>query len=57
MRWLILGALLGLLLLYPAALAVVIAVAAAVLSKPVMIAFGLGLLARGQTPRLRRWTR
>lgn len=54
MKWLILGALLGLLLLYPSLLAVVVAVVAAVLSKPVMIAFGLGLWARTRLPRLRR---
>lgn len=57
MRWLILGALLGLLLLYPALLAVVVAVVAAILSKPVMIAFGLGLFARGWVPRLPRRVR
>ena len=55
MRWLILGALLGLLLLYPSLLAVVASVAAAVLSKPVLVAFGLGLAARPHLPR--RWTR
>jgi hypothetical protein len=55
MKWLLLGALLGLLLLYPAALAVVVAIVAAVLSKPVMIAFGLGLFARAHLPRIRRW--
>jgi hypothetical protein len=55
MRWILLGALLGLLLLFPAALAVVAAVAAAVLSKPVLVAFGLGLAARPHLPR--RWAR
>lgn len=54
MRWLLLGALLGLLLLYPSLLAVVVAVAAAILSKPVIVAFALGLVIRGQLPRLRR---
>lgn len=56
MRWLILGALLGLLLLYPSVLAVVVAVAAALVSKPVLVAFGLGLAARPHLPRL-RWAR
>lgn len=53
MRWLILGALLGLLLAFPQLLVLVAAVTAAILSKPVLVAFGLGLAAR---PRLRRWT-
>lgn len=57
MRWLILGALLGLLLLYPSLLAVVAAVVAAILSKPVVVAFGLGVLVRARAPRLRRWAR
>lgn len=46
MKWLILGALLGLLLLYPSLLAVVVAAVAALLSKPLVVAFGLGLAAR-----------
>jgi len=55
MRWILLGALLGLLLLYPSLLAVVVAVTAAILSKPVLVAFALGLAAR---PHLtRRWAR
>jgi hypothetical protein len=57
MRYLILGALLGVLLLYPALLAAVIAIAAAVLAKPVLVAFGLGLMVRPWMPRLRRWAR
>ncbi|MET7731235.1 hypothetical protein ABZT02_07685 [Streptomyces sp. NPDC005402] len=54
MRWLILGALLGLLLAYPSLLAVV-SVVAAIVSKPVLVAFGLGLAARPHLPR--RWAR
>lgn len=56
MRWLILGALLALLLLVsPSLLTVAVAVAAAIVSKPVLVAFGLGLAAR---PHLaRRWDR
>lgn len=57
MRWLILGALLGLLLLYPSLLAVVVATAASILSKPVLVAFGLGVAARPHLPRIRRWAR
>jgi hypothetical protein len=57
MRWLILGALLGLLLLYPSLLAVVAAVVAAALGKPALVAFGVGLAARpAVTRRVRRWT-
>lgn len=55
MRWLLLGAVLALLLLFPSMLTVLAAVLAAVLSKPMLVAFGLGLLAR---PHLaRRWAR
>jgi hypothetical protein len=55
MRWLLLGAVLGLLLLFPSLLTALAAVLAAVLSKPVLVAFGLGLLARPHLPR--RWAR
>ncbi|WP_406128320.1 hypothetical protein OHQ89_42700 [Streptomyces canus] len=57
MKWLLVGALLALLLVYPSLLAVAVGIAAAVLSKPVLVAFGLGLAVRGGLPRLRRWTR
>ena len=57
MRWIILGALLGLLLVYPALLGIVITVTAAILSKPLLVAFGLGLAARPHLPRMRRWAR
>ncbi|MFR0358619.1 hypothetical protein [Streptomyces sediminimaris] len=57
MKWLLLGVVLGVLLLYPALLAVVVAVAAVILSKPVLVAFGLGLAAGLRSTRLRRWTR
>lgn len=56
MRWLLLGALLGLLLAYPPLLALVLAAMAVVLSKPVLMAFGLGFAAR-RLPRMRGWTR
>jgi hypothetical protein len=57
MRWILLGAFLGLLLLYPSLLTVVAAIVAAILSKPVLVAFGLGLTVRARLPLLRRWTR
>lgn len=57
MRWLLLGVVLGVLLLYPAALAVVVAVVAAILSKPVIVAFGLGIAARPYMHRPKRWAR
>lgn len=55
MKWLILGAVLGLLLVVPSLLALVVAVVAALLTKPVLVAFGLGLVARPHLPRMRRW--
>ncbi|MFM9790139.1 hypothetical protein [Streptomyces turgidiscabies] len=57
MKWVLLGALLGLLLVFPQLLALVVAVAAAILAKPVLVAFGLGLAVRVQLPSIRRWTR
>ena len=57
MKWLILGALLGLLLMYPSLLAVVVTVAVALLSKPLVVAFGLGLATRpAVTRRVQGWT-
>jgi hypothetical protein len=55
MRWILLGAVLALLLLYPSLLAVVVTIAAAILSKPLLVAFGLGLVARPHLPRIRGW--
>lgn len=57
MRWILLGALLGLLLLYPAALTVVAVIGAAILSKPVLVAFAAGLAVRPSLSRPRRWAR
>lgn len=54
MRWLLLGAGLGLLIVYPSLLALAAAIVAAAASKPAAVAFALGLLAR---PHLRRWAR
>ncbi|MEU8688815.1 hypothetical protein [Streptomyces sp. NPDC048665] len=56
MRALILGALLGLLLLFPPLLAFVAAVAAGVACKPLVVAFTLGLVARPHLHRLRWWS-
>lgn len=56
-KWLLLGAVLAVLLLYPSALAVVVAITAAILAKPVTVAFGLGLAAGLRSSRLRRWSR
>ncbi|GAA4999563.1 hypothetical protein [Streptomyces siamensis] len=53
MKALFLGAVLGVLLLWPPALSLTAALAA----KPVIVAFGLGLAARPAIARrLRRWT-
>ncbi|MGW3846872.1 hypothetical protein [Streptomyces fagopyri] len=54
MRWLLLGALIGLAVVFPSLLSVAAVILAAVASKPVAVAFILGLLAR---PHLRRWAR
>ncbi|MEU4171000.1 hypothetical protein AB0F46_29485 [Streptomyces sp. NPDC026665] len=57
MRWLLLGALAGLLLACPQLLALVLAAATAILSKPVLAAFGLGLATRLSLPHGWRRTR
>ncbi len=57
MRWILLGVVLGLLVLYPTLLGILAAVVAASLSKPVLVACGLGLWARSYLPRMRRWAR
>ncbi|QNT96762.1 hypothetical protein HEP81_06527 [Streptomyces griseofuscus] len=57
MRWFLLAALLGVLLLIPNLLAVLGAVLAWVLAQPVLLAFGLGLAARPHLPTIRRWAR
>ncbi|WP_328449850.1 hypothetical protein OG780_19295 [Streptomyces sp. NBC_00386] len=57
MKWLLLGALLGLLIAFPPLLALVVTATAALLSKPVLVAFGLGLAVRVTLPRLRRRVR
>jgi hypothetical protein len=57
MRWLLFGAILAVLLLYPSALTVVAAVVAWLLAKPVLLAFAAGFALRPHLPRLRRWAR
>uniref|UniRef100_A0AAU1I3G7 Uncharacterized protein n=1 Tax=Streptomyces sp. NBC_00180 TaxID=2903632 RepID=A0AAU1I3G7_9ACTN len=56
MKWLILGALLALLLLFPALGTALLGVVATVASQPLTVAFGLGLTA-GLRVRSRGWTR
>ncbi|MGW4974705.1 hypothetical protein [Streptomyces mirabilis] len=57
MKWLLLGALLGMLLAFPPLLALLAAVVVAVLPKPLAVAFGLGLAARPSLRGMRRWAR
>ena len=56
MRWLMLGVALGFLVVFPSLLAVVGAIVAAILGKPVLVAFAAGLAVRPHLPRVRRWT-
>lgn len=57
MRWILLGAVLALLLLFPSFGAAVLSMVGAVLAEPVAVAFGLGLAAGLRSPWLRRWAR
>ncbi|QIY72035.1 hypothetical protein HEP84_25690 [Streptomyces sp. RLB1-33] len=58
MRWLLLGALLGLLFVFPPLLMAVAAIVAAVACKPVAVTFALGLAVRPYLARkARRWAR
>lgn len=56
MRWILIGVALGLLLVFPQLLAFVVAAVATLLSKPVLVAFGLGLASRPYLRRPRGWT-
>ncbi|WP_328933239.1 MULTISPECIES: hypothetical protein [unclassified Streptomyces] len=57
MRALLLGALLGLLIVFPALLAPVVGIVGAAISQPVVVAFVAGLTAPRWMPKLtRRWT-
>lgn len=55
MKWILVGCLLGLVVVFPGLLAVVVAIVAALLGKPVLVAFAAGLLVRPHLPRARRW--
>lgn len=57
MKWILLGALMALCLVYPSLLTVISAAVAWVISKPVVVAFALGLIARTHLPRMRRSAR
>ncbi|MCT7353602.1 hypothetical protein N4P33_15680 [Streptomyces sp. 15-116A] len=57
MKWLILGALLGLLLTIPAVLAAVVSVVVVLVSQPLLVVFVLGAVARPYLPVVGRWTR
>lgn len=57
MKWLLLGALLGLLLTIPAAFAAVVSVAAVLASQPLLVVFAAGAAARPYLPLVGRWTR
>ncbi|MEF9903691.1 hypothetical protein [Streptomyces sp. P9-A2] len=57
MKWLLLGALLGLLLTIPQVLALTTTVVTALASQPLLVAFALGAAARPHLPLVGRWTR
>lgn len=57
MRWLLLGALLAVLLLYPPLLAAVATATGWLLGKAVLVAFAAGLVAGLRARRLPRWAR
>ncbi|MGW3134379.1 hypothetical protein [Streptomyces sp. NPDC001139] len=57
MRWILLGAVLAVLLLFPPLLAAVATVAGWLLAKPVLVAFAAGLVAGVRARSLRRWAR
>ncbi|MEV7983351.1 hypothetical protein [Streptomyces sp. NPDC086519] len=57
MKWILVGGLLALLMLYPALLTLVAVVAVWLLGKPVLVAFGAGIAAGLRLPQLRRWAR
>lgn len=57
MKLILLGVVLALLLLFPQLLPAAVGIAAAVASKPVAVAFALGLVVRPYLRRPRRWTR
>lgn len=57
MRWLLLGALLGLLPTIPAVLTAVVSVVVTLAGQPLLVVFVLGAVARPHLPLVGRWTR
>ena len=57
MKWLILGAPIGLLLAIPQTLPLAIGAVTALVSQPLAVAFVLGAVARPHLPLFGRWTR
>ena len=57
MKWLILGALLGVLIAVPQALDLTASVVDGLASQPLLVAFVLGAVARPFLPLPRRWAR
>ncbi|MFF9758593.1 hypothetical protein ACF1G4_03330 [Streptomyces caelestis] len=57
MKWLILGALLGLLLTTPQTSTLTTTVVTALTAQPLLAAFVLGAAARPYLPLVRKWTR
>jgi hypothetical protein len=57
MKWLLLGALLGVLLAVPQALDLTAAAVDGLASKPLLVAFVLGAVVRPHLPLPRRWAR
>lgn len=55
MRWLLLGALLGLLVVFPPLLALVTGLVAALCSHPVFVAFACGVVFLPSLRTVRRW--
>ena len=57
MKWLLLGAVLAVLLLFPSLLAAVATATGWLLGKAVLVAFAAGLVAGLRVRQLRRWAR
>jgi hypothetical protein len=56
-KWLLLGAVLGLLLAFPTLWTTTVAAVAWLAAKPVVMAFVIGLVVRPHLPVMRRWAR
>ncbi|MGW1808236.1 hypothetical protein [Streptomyces sp. NPDC002078] len=57
MKWILLGALLGLLMAYPSLLVLLAVALVWLLGKPVLVAFAAGAVVGLRLPWLRRWAR